>query len=102
MNFPIPGLKDLLAVLDRWDGWKRLIGVPDRVEALEKRVDDLSQRLEALTAAAPGEVCPFCGARAFRLISSDREPRMTAAFREVWGCRACGEKREGLTAGARK
>ncbi len=34
-------LKDLLAVLDRWDTWKRMRETPDRLDAMESRVADL-------------------------------------------------------------
>ena len=80
------GLKDLIAVLDRWDVWKRVSAAPDRLDELEKRVAALEEKLGG---EWPAEVCKACGKRALRLYHSsgglDRDP-----VREEWACRECG------------
>lgn len=48
---------DVIEALQKLPFWKRLGEVPDRLDALEKRVSELAARLEP----APGERCQACG-----------------------------------------
>jgi hypothetical protein len=57
---------DILALLDKIPIWRRVQESPARIDALEKRIADL----EAMLAKAPGQACPSCGERAFRVKSS--------------------------------
>jgi hypothetical protein len=75
MAFPIT-VKDVLELLDRIPVWRAMKELPDRVEALEARLCDL----EAKLAKAPGEACPFCGDRAFRI---ERLGRMMGGGKEA-------------------
>jgi hypothetical protein len=59
-------LKDILELLDRWPKWKRIQETPDNLDALQKRIDELENRLKR----CPGEACPRCGELAFRVFSS--------------------------------
>ncbi len=52
------GLKDLLAVLERWPKWKRIAETPDRLDAMERRVADIEQQLGD---TSPENVCKTCG-----------------------------------------
>jgi hypothetical protein len=77
---------DVLKVLDRIPIWKRLQEVPSEVDELKKRIAALE---ELVSGKAPGDACPFCGARAFRLDRVDMH-----GIREVWKCEACNKMRE--------
>ena len=81
-------LDNLVTLLRRWDVWKRIEETPDRIGALERRIDQLESALEK----CPAEGCPFCGERAFRLEVSDAA--RLGSHREIWECEACGKRRE--------
>jgi hypothetical protein len=57
------GVGDIIELLKRWDRFKRIDETPERVDALERRVAELEQRLQR----APGEACPHCGALEYRV-----------------------------------
>jgi len=65
-------LNDLLAVLDHWPIWKKIKAAPEQLEALEKRVAELENRLSR----RPGETCPSCGELSYRVVSSQPHPMM--------------------------
>ncbi len=79
-------IDDVLNVLDRIPIWKRLQEVPAEMDDLKARVSELEEKLGGKW---PGDVCPFCGARAFRLERADKHGQ-----REIWHCEECGKKRE--------
>ncbi len=83
-------LTDLLAVLDRWDVWKRVSATPERVDELEKRVLVLEEKLGDTW---PADVCPHCGKRAMRQTFSRPETKDTVL--QEWTCGECNydEKR---------
>lgn len=89
MQVPLPGLKDLLAVLDRWDVWKKMTAAPARVDELEKRI----AALEAQLAALPGQRCEYCGASTLRLKSEEPDPIFgdVGTMRQIWECSSCGK-----------
>jgi len=60
-------LKDITDLLQRWDVWKRVSATPDRLDALEKRVEALE---EAARESVGMERCPSCGKAALRVVSS--------------------------------
>jgi hypothetical protein len=68
--------------------WKELGTIPDRTKVLEAKVAALEEQLNG---KRPGDVCPFCGARTFRLDRVDMH-----GDREVYKCTAddCGKTRE--------
>src|SRR5438552_16651732 len=81
---PMGLLDDILKALDRVDAWKALQEVPAKTSALEKRVSVLEENL----ARAPGQACPFCGARAFRF-----KRTMTWGKSETCQCEDCKQER---------
>ena len=62
----LPGLGDLLNLLDRWGEWKQMRAAPARIDAIEKRMAQLESQLEP----APGRRCEGCGKLSLRLESS--------------------------------
>ncbi len=58
-------LKDILEILDRWPKWKRIQDMPEKLDTLQKRVEELEKRLER----CPGEGCPKCGELTYRVVS---------------------------------
>jgi len=68
--------------------WEQLKIAPERIAALEKRVADLESKL----ARCPGEGCPYCGALAMRLETSERSRSLYSKFgarEETWRCEEC-------------
>lgn len=92
----MPSLKDLLAVLDRWPRWKRIVEAPARIDALERRL----AALEAAQHAPPLETCPSCGQKACRLTGArpDRLFAHTGGTRRSYRCDNCGQESERLVA----
>jgi hypothetical protein len=82
-------LDNVIEILRRWDGWRRIEALPSRVDELERRVAELESRLRR----APGEACPSCGEFDFRVTGS--RP-VAGAFAELGvrertlKCGACG------------
>ena len=64
--------------------WRELGTVPDRLAALEKRVEELENKLNGKW---PAEVCRHCGERAVRLQYSRVEERGVEVTR--WDCEKC-------------
>jgi len=79
-------IDDILKALDRIPGWKRVQELPVEVDELKKRVAELEERLGTKW---PGDICPYCGARAFRLERQDMHGQ-----REIWQCTECQKKAE--------
>lgn len=79
-------IEDILKALDRIPIWKRLGEVPAEVDDLKKRIAALEEKLGTKW---PGDVCQFCGERAWRLKESGYASR--EATEEYWGCTACGK-----------
>lgn len=81
-------IDDVLKVLDRIPIWKRLQEVPAEVDELKAKVIALEEQLNG---KRPPDVCPFCGARSFRLQDVILHGKM-----ERWKCQAadCGKGRE--------
>ena len=82
-------LSEITELLRRWDVWKRIEDAPSRIDALEKRIADLEDRLKR----APGEACPKCGALEFRTEKAERSKsqfgRLGAIDRHL-KCGGCG------------
>lgn len=55
---------DVMKVLDRIPGWKRLQEVPAEVDELKAKVAALEEKLGGKW---PADICKFCGERAVRL-----------------------------------
>lgn len=84
---PLPALKDVTELVDRFPFWKRLKGLVGRMDALEAKIAELEARLEV----QPGEVCRYCGAPAMRLLTPmqmNGEGPGSWCY-EQWQCHAC-------------
>lgn len=79
------GLKDLIAVMDRWDTWRQVRETPAALAALGARVAALEEKLGGKW---PADVCPHCGERAMRQTLSVA-PVEGAKVRQEWQCQAC-------------
>ena len=81
---------EIVELLRRWDGWKRLEDAPGRIDTLELRVAELELKLRR----APGEACPRCGELDYRVASAGPHPH--AGLAKAGGrqykmlCGACG------------
>lgn len=80
-------LEDVMKVLERVPGWKRIAAAPDELDELKKRVAALERQLQQ----AGGEVCPKCRMAAFKLISSIPHPTFDFAGTKLdsMKCSAC-------------
>lgn len=85
----IPGFKDILPLLEKIPGWKRITETPARVDELEKR-------LKALEETPKLPICQKCGLGYMRL---DRQEDLKGAFAvfndsglsiSVYKCDKCG------------
>ncbi|WP_145700375.1 hypothetical protein [Azospirillum baldaniorum] len=87
MSVSWPGLKDLLALLDHWPAWKRIVQAPDRIEELEKRLAELEEK-----PIFPS--CPHCGRPAWQMTESKpagRLPDQIKGHRDLrFRCLDCG------------
>ena len=72
-------------MLDRWRLWKAVRGTPDRLNALERRVAELEEKLGDTW---PPDVCRACGERALRLYST-LGPNDEGHMMENWNCSEC-------------
>lgn len=83
-------LDNVLSALEKWPRWKRVSEAPERIDELERRV----AVLEAALARCPGEGCPHCGEREYRVDRVERHPhRMIAGVggrMRFMKCGACG------------
>ena len=79
-------IDDIAKLLERLPFWKRLAPLPDKVDALEKRVSDLEALLNG---KVPPDVCKKCGERAMRLEDSRLVGEKPQRVREDWFCQAC-------------
>lgn len=80
-------LDNVLSILDKFPLWRRMKDAPDNLDALEKRVTGLEEKLGDTW---PADVCRFCGKRAVRLHES-RPANDRGVVRESWRCQECGE-----------
>ena len=81
-------LEELNDLLDRIPLWKRLTGMPDRVQALEQRIAALEAQLSGKT----GPACPICNAPGFKRVSSKADPAFGAlgVMLDSYACASCG------------
>jgi hypothetical protein len=75
-------IKDINELLDHIPVWKKLRGLPPRVEELERRIAQLEEKLNG---TYPAEVCRKCGARSLRL-NATFGPDAKGLMRETWVC----------------
>jgi hypothetical protein len=69
--------------------WEQIVGTPEKVVQLERRVAELESRLQR----APGEACLHCGALAMRLDRTQKPMIWThkyGALEYHWKCGECG------------
>lgn len=82
-------LEDVMTALDRIPTWRRMQEMPDRIAALEARINALEAQLQDKPA---GQHCPVCGARAMQVMSSapDRVFGDTGMQVDQMKCQRCG------------
>lgn len=81
-------LEDVIKALERIPAWKRMQALPEKVTALEARLDALEHQIKPAT----GKQCPACGALAYKLIRSTpaQEPWGSMGAREDhFACSSC-------------
>lgn len=83
-------LEDIMKTLERIPVWKRLATLPDEVEALNKRIAALEEKL----APATGKRCPVCDALSLKVISSSPHPEFGFAGvkQDKMRCGSCGHE----------
>jgi hypothetical protein len=74
---------DVMKVLDRIPGWKRLQEVPAEVDELKAKVAALE---EMLGGKWPADVCKYCGERALRLGSTSGGADAKGNLKQQWHC----------------
>ena len=81
-------VSDILNLLDKIPAWKKLNALPEKVAALEKRIEELEQALSV----PPGNSCPKCHVREFELVESRPHPLMGEAgvVEHIYKCGSCG------------
>ncbi len=77
-------LKDLIALLDRWDEWTRIKKAADQVPKLESRLAALENKL----AGKGGKQCPQCGSLDVKLSFTRLTPKGNQVI-ETWECPDC-------------
>lgn len=79
--------KDIMVVLENIPKWKQLISLPEKLEALEKRVAELESK-QTLT----GDSCPKCKGKSYELISSQPDPTFgqMGVVQRLHKCSLCG------------
>lgn len=80
-------VSELMGLLEKIPQWKRLMELPSRLDALEKRIALLEKRF-----AGGAEVCPRCSETDFRLISSRPHPVFgeMGTKERLYRCGQCG------------
>jgi hypothetical protein len=80
-------VKDIIVILDNIPIWKQLKELPAKLEALEKRVAELENKV-TLTA----DNCPKCKAKTFELLSTAPDPVFgeMGVQKRLYQCSACG------------
>lgn len=88
-------LSDMVALLEKIPGWKRMVDAPARIDALEKRLAELE--IKSRQVARPGgKPCPACGQPAFSQISVRDDPIMgvVGLKRRTYRCDSCQHEEE--------
>lgn len=80
-------IKEIQDALEKLPWWKRMSGVPDRVDDLERRLKLVEEKYSGKW---PPDVCKFCGDRACRLTAS-LGPMKIGKMQENWRCGSCGQ-----------
>jgi uncharacterized protein with PIN domain len=78
-----------IKVLKESPFWKRLTALPDKVDALERRIAEIENNLNR----APGEKCKYCGSYAVRKESEkvDYIGGEHDLKTEIWRCQQCSK-----------
>lgn len=81
-------LKDLNELLEKLPLWKRIVKMPDEIEALTKRIQAIEDRI-----SGAGEICPFCRNPTGELLSI--QPDALLGFgglsKHFFKCKECGK-----------
>jgi len=80
-------VSEALSLLEKIPQWKRLMDLAPRLDAIEKRLADIEQRL-----AGGGKVCPRCSKLTFELLSTKPHPvfGVAGAKEMFYRCSQCG------------
>lgn len=87
-------VSDLLKVLDQIPIWKAIVGLPKRLAELERRVNDLEDKLGQATTTPQipeARLCPLCGAT-MSIIKETAHPTFDFAGLKIhhMECPECG------------
>lgn len=77
-------INELLAVLDRWDAWKRIKEAPSRIDDLEKRLLILEEKLGNNRTE---NLCAACGK--YEMRPYGEEKKLQGRLADVWRCNSC-------------
>jgi hypothetical protein len=80
-------LEDIMKVLDRWEVWREVQKLPEKLEALERRIGELEQKIGGKW---PPDVCKFCGERSLRLHQT-YPADAKGKIEQIWECGSCGK-----------
>jgi transposase-like protein len=80
-------VSEILSLLEKIPQWKKLMEMPSKLEALEKRIAVLEKGI-----AGGADVCPRCTKTDFRLISSRPHPVFgdMGTKERLYRCGQCG------------
>jgi len=66
-------VSDIIALLENIPAWKKIKELPAKIEALEKRVEQLENQLKRHHLSPSGLNCPSCGSVNYRVLSSKKD-----------------------------
>lgn len=80
-------LSELNTLLEKIPVWKRLQAMPQEIEELRKRVE----QLEAAMQPKGHDICPRCHQHTFALVRTEQDPTFgeLGAQRRVYECTSC-------------
>ena len=88
-------LSDIVALLEKIPGWKRMVEAPARIDALEKRLAEFEAKGRHV-ARPGGKPCPACSQPSFFQISVRDDPVMgvVGLKRRTYRCDSCQHEEE--------
>lgn len=81
---------EISALLDKIPLWKRLKALPQEIEELRARVDELERRLRG----GSGLTCPMCNSAQFVRVSTDDALSQIGYITDHFHCQECGHREQ--------